>query len=555
MLLKIIRTGQHKWKLLLSLKNGSVNFYRAILYPGYGPNNHLDSVYSSITSSLNWEVLVMIRSWMAALNSHYEEIRGLYPNDRLLLMFDIDGTILDMRYLVLHLLQRYDRSFQTSFFNKLEIADIFVHEDRIGPLLEALKIELKERQRILSWYEAQAWSSEAMLQAHRPFSGVLEVIRWFQMQPNTAVGLNTGRPEAIRKDTLRSLNKLGQEYKVHFSNDLLYMRASNDQATPEAKVLGVKYFQQAGYRVFAFIDNEPDNLEAISKIDPEREILLLHADTIFQSKRVRLPGHTISGNEYDLTELISKEALPQHIHFVWQGLNDAINLGQFLASNVYWGELDIRMSPTTGCDLILRQDSFRMVPLQQDETWLTLDDALDRLRYRDKGVLLDLKAGGQVIDRVLNLVVTYGFNGPRLWFNGDIEVLQEDGFKRLATAHPGAVVQCPIDFLSPLIFNTPLKARAILDRLRGWSVNRFSLEWQTPNLRHLLDQMDRWGFEININNVPDLAAFLQAVLLSPQSITSDFNFPQWRYYGRSGSNGYDLENAPQLVDKVAHLSR
>lgn len=497
----------------------------------------------------------MIRSWMAALNSHYEEIRSLYPNDKLLLMFDIDGTILDMRYLVLYLLQRYDRSFQTSFFNKLEIADIFVHEDQIGPLLEALKIDSQERQKILTWYENQAWASEAMLQAHRPFSGVLEAIRWFQMQPNTAVGLNTGRPESIREDTLNSLNRLGQEYKVYFSNELLYMRTSNDQPTPEAKVLGVKYFQQAGYRVFAFIDNEPDNLEAISKIDAGHEILLLHADTIFQSKRVRLPAHTISGNEYDLTELISEESLPQHIHFVWQGLNDAITLGQFLASNVYWGELDIRMNPETGCDVILRQDSFRRVPLQQGETWLTLDDALDRLRYRDKGVLLDLKAGGQVIDRVLTLAVTYGFNGPSLWFNGDVEALQERGFRQLAAAHPGSIVQCPIDFLSPLIFNTPLKARAILDRFCGWGVNRFSVEWQTPNLRHLLDQMDRWGFEININNVPDLTAFLQAVLLNPQSITSDFNFPQWPYYGRSGLNGYDLENAPHWVDKVVNLSR
>ena len=45
-----------------------------------------------------------------------------------------------------------------------------------------------------------------MLAAHRPYRGVLEVIRWFQLQPATFVGLNTGRPEQLRDETLRSLN-------------------------------------------------------------------------------------------------------------------------------------------------------------------------------------------------------------------------------------------------------------------------------------------------------------------------------------------------------------
>ena len=44
--------------------------------------------------------------------------------------------------------------------------------------------------------------------------------------------------------------------------------------------------------------------------------------------------------------------------------------------------------------------------------------------------------------------------------------------------------------------------------------------------------MDRWGFDINIYNVPDLESFLKAVLLQPRSVTSDFNFPKWHYYGR-----------------------
>ncbi len=43
--------------------------------------------------------------------------------------------------------------------------------------------------------------------------------------------------------------------------------------------------------------------------------------------------------------------------------------------------------------------------------------------------------------------------------------------------------------------------------------------------------MDKWGYEVNIYNVPDLESFLQAILILPRSVTADFNFPKWNYYG------------------------
>jgi len=41
-----------------------------------------------------------------------------------------------------------------------------------------------------------------------------------------------------------------------------------------SKVDGVRHFQNAGYRIFAFVDNEPDNLEAVAGIAPDGDILL-----------------------------------------------------------------------------------------------------------------------------------------------------------------------------------------------------------------------------------------------------------------------------------------
>ena len=489
------------------------------------------------------------QSWMAELAHHHNKTRRQYPEDRLLILFDIDGTILDMRYMVLRVLQSFDREYNTRFFRKMQVVDIKVHENQVDRLLADLQIPSDKQGEILDWYNQHRWTSEYILHSHNPLPGVLEVIRWFQLQPNTFVGLNTGRPESIRTDTLRSLNELGKEYKVQFADELLHMNSSDwEQEVGNAKVAGVYYFQKAGYRVFAFIDNEPDNLKAVSKINPKQEILLLHANTIFESRRTSLPSHTVKGKTYDLTELIPEKALPRHIQFVWHGVNDEVNLRQFLASDITWGECDVRLDPI-GDELILRHDSFVENPLDLDEEWLSLDRLLERLCQTDKSVKLDLKAGGILVDKVLEFVTKFCFEDVRLWFNGNVERLQEEGFRKLADAHPDSILQCPVDFLAPLIISAPEKAKDILDMFTSWSVNRFSIDWNTQNLRTFFDQMDEWGFEVNIYNVPDLEAFLQAVLLIPCSITSDFNFPKWHYYGRG--SGQDSEQYEYTVHKTS----
>jgi hypothetical protein len=489
------------------------------------------------------------QNWMAELAHHHNKTRRQYPEDRLLILFDIDGTILDMRYMVLRVLQSFDREYNTRFFRKMQVVDIKVHENQVDRLLADLQIPSDKQGEILDWYNQHRWSSENILHSHNPLSGVLEVIRWFQLQPNTFVGLNTGRPESIRTDTLRSLNELGKEYKVQFAEELLHMNSSDwEQEVGNAKVAGVYYFQKAGYRVFAFIDNEPDNLKAVSKINPKQEILLLHANTIFESRRTSLPSHTVKGKTYDLTELIPEKALPRHIQFVWHGVNDEVNLRQFLASDITWGECDVRLDPI-GNELILRHDSFVENPLDLDEEWLSLDRLLERLCQTGKSVKLDLKAGGILVDKVLEFITKFCFEDVRLWFNGNVERLQEEGFRKLADAHPDSVLQCPVNFLAPLICSAPEKAKDILDMFTSWGANRFSIDWNTQNLRTFFDQTDEWGFEVNIYNVPDLEAFLQAVLLIPRSITSDFNFPKWHYYGRG--SGQDSEQYEYTVYKTS----
>ena len=91
--------------------------------------------------------------------------------------------------------------------------------------------------------------------------------------------------------------------------------------------------------------------------------------------------------------------------------------------------------------------------------------------------------------------------------------------------HPGAIVQCPIDWLTPLLWTAGDEAKRILDLITGWGVTRFSISWEREYLRRLLPQLHEWGHEVNIYAVPDLESFLEAVVLLPCSVTSDFNFP------------------------------
>ena len=475
--------------------------------------------------------------WMTELARHYHKVRARYPDDRLLILFDIDGTILDMRCMILYLLRRYDQEHGTKYFQELKVDDIRVHENQVGNLLDELSLPRALAGKVADWFIEHRWSSNAIRKAHQPFAGVMEVIRWFQIQPLTSVGLNTGRPAVIREETLRSLIELGRRYRVSFSDKLLYMNPGDwEENVVASKVAGLRFFREAGYRVFAVVDNEPANLTTLAESEPEDELLLLHADTIFESSHLRLPASIVHGARYDITELISEKALPRKVQFVWHGLNDESNLRQFLASNVESAEFDVRRAPDG--QLIVRHDSFEETPLQDDEEFLLLERVLERLDAFGKSIKIDIKEDGDLIARVAELLAEKGFTSDRLWFNSHIEVLGEAGFRELADVFPGTVIQCRIDFLLPLIEILPEEAKRILERLQGWGINRFSIPWGEPNLTHAVEQLDRWGFDVNIYNVPDLEAFLKAVLLQPRSVTSDFNFPKWHYYGLgSGQDG------------------
>jgi phosphoglycolate phosphatase-like HAD superfamily hydrolase len=478
-------------------------------------------------------------SWMNALAGAYHTACERHPGEKLMLVADIDGTILDMRYLVTSVLQEYDQAHGTAYFTRLKPTDIEVHENHVERLLERLHIPQDTRPAMMAWYLDRRWKEDAILNSHRPFPGVLPMIRWFQLQPNTTVGLLTGRPETLRAETLRSLNRAGEPHRVVFDNDVLLMNPGEwEQGVDNAKVAGLRKFRQMGYHVFAVIDNEPHVLTALAEAGNETELLLLHADTIFESRTSSMPGDIVQGRNYALSELVpSEEALPHRVQLVWHGVNDPANLKQFIASGVYWAEIDVRDDPSG--EFILRHDSFETTPALPDEEWLIYDNAVSELAGSNVGIKFDIKGETNVLDQVLASVATLQLPDDRLWFNGDIGSIGEAGFRRIRAAHPSAIVQCPIGWLTPLIEAAPDEAHRILKLLVDWGMSRFSVDWMSSSARAVLETLADWGYEVNFYGVPDLEGFLEAVVLLPCSVTSDFNFPQWHFYGLgSGQNGH-----------------
>lgn len=475
-------------------------------------------------------------NWMGALANQFDRARQKYPEEPLMIVFDIDGTILDMRYMVRHVLLAYDRAHGSSYFHGLSVEDIRVHENQLDRFLEEWSLPESKKKGVLQWYLDQRWNRECILASHQPYRGVMDVIRWFQIQPGTHVGLNTGRPESIREVTLRSLNALGEGYRVRFESELLYMNPHEwDEGVRAAKAAGVLYFQQKGCRVFAVVDNEPENIKAMAEADRNGEILFLHASTLFETKRSRTP-RTVRGKSYDITSLVSEKDLPGRIQFAWHGVNDRANLRQFLASPIHWGECDIRVDPIDR--LVLRHDSFEQTPWSEAEEVFTAEECLRELKRLDKAVKLDLKEG-ITIPRVLALIEQIGFEDTQLWFNGNIEFLQKDGFRELAARHPRAILQCPADSLVPLILSMPRTAEEILRTLTEWGINRLSVSWKTQKMRQIVAWLEEQGYEVNIYDVPNLEAFLQAALITPRSLTSDFNFPKWFYFGHGSGQRRD----------------
>jgi len=480
---------------------------------------------------------------MKALNLHYGYMKEQYPDRDLMLIFDIDGCINDMQYQLFRALRTFDRLQGTHYFYRLKPGEIKIHEDLLSSFLTEYQLLPEQKKAFLSWYTRYRKSMRVQM---RPMKGVIETVCWFQMQPRTAVGLKNICSEDMRQKTIQVLTKFGKDYELKLPNELIYFPKHNSPS--ESAVESLTYFRNLGYHVICFVDSETQSLDAIAREKDTHDVLLLQADTVYRSNDRSVTAAVEKGSTYELRELVHEEDLPPYIDLVWHGINDRENMQQFLSSSIQWGEVDVQAVHEDGSVLLQHDSTLKDETLSIEKIDLPLNELLTEFQQHGKGVKVDFKDKRTVLRKTIKQLKKHGFTDQHIWLNSDIDVLHEEGFKVLLEAFPNAVIQAPVDFISPLVFSLPDQAKNILTLLKGWGINRFSISWELEKCSALLHQLKKWGFDTNVYNAPDLEQFLKVMILSPRSITSDFNFPEWNYYGRgSGKSGIQLDYVEQKV--------
>ena len=450
--------------------------------------------------------------WMHALVGHYRSMRARHPEATLAIVFDIDGTIIDTRYLTLHTLHECDRALGTRYFRNMHVDDIDRHEAELEPILDRLAVSPHARRRIEEVYFGHLWSNEAMLAAHFPYRGVMEVIRWFQLQHRTVVVLNTGRSEAIRSSTIRAMNELGREYRVAFDSDLLFMnRGAIGDDVARRKAQAFREIQERSLRVCAVIDNEPENLEAMAAVDHDHEALFLHASTIFLTARRPVP-RSISGTGYGLAAFADRQGLPGHVQLVARA-DGAADLAAALRGNVRWVSLPVRSDPYG------RLEVGRDTPGARPDDSVALVDAIEQIASANHSLRLELQPSASAL-QLAALSGDIELTAAQLWFSGEFHELGEAGIRRLRERFPASTISCPFDFLAPLVFGALEHALDVIDVAKRWGVTRLGLDWHQPRARALITELERWGYGVDISGIGDAEALLQAVLMMPQSVTA-----------------------------------
>ena len=219
-----------------------------------------------------------MRDWTRVLLNHHQQSLQRFPGQRLLVLFDVDDTFLDMRLALTGLLRAYDVAHGTAYFSALDPGAIDLFGRGIEDLLVRGKVPADEQPRVLAWYQHERRRDEMIRLAHTPYRGLLELAGWLHNQPRTAVGINSARPEFLRQDTLRCLNRLAMSSGLSFVDELAWFTPHGwRDDVCSSKLAAIAQAQRRGDRVIALIDSNPALLRCLAAADHGDDMVLLHS--------------------------------------------------------------------------------------------------------------------------------------------------------------------------------------------------------------------------------------------------------------------------------------
>lgn len=460
-------------------------------------------------------------AWLFKLAKQYDKMRLEHATEQKVIILDIDGTILDIRHAVFHMLRQYDQRHGTEFFQNLTPSHLHTAGNAIASFLKKRRIPRKFQKSIMGTILETLYNDVAIHQHNQPHPGIFEIIRWFQMQPSTRVVLISGRCESQRATTLLTLNTLGEPYRVYFKPDMLFMRP-NDWAGSVAmyKVEAVHQLQKRGFQVVAMIDSEPENLAAIDAAETIKPIFLMHSETLRFSDPLLLPRQIVSGSQYNIESMVPNHELNTQAQLVWSGIQTHDDLLLYLVSDIEWAQLDIYPGMYRE-DLALTANKSGGPPLQPPSRQFCLNEALHMLKTIDRSIKFNLHIEGSHIAHLLKLLSRHDFSADKLWFDVHLDMLGPFWIQQITHAFPEAIIQSPIGNHMSLL-HSPVEFKSHLNKAEAWGVNRYSLTYCQSNFRNTFLELSKLGVEVNIDGITNRQNFLQATLLEPTSITAAF---------------------------------
>lgn len=235
----------------------------------------------------------------------------------------------------------------------------------------------------------------------------------------------------------------------------------------------------------------------------------------------------------------SPMVLPRDILFIWHGVNDPKNLEFFLKSNICVAEGDVRALEGR---LVLRHDPFDTHPLDPHESLMDVETWVRKLMASGKGVQVDLKEGGETMERVIKLLKDLRVPDDRLWLTTNLKDVSMEDYGRLSREFPKVPLQ------SAIPHRFMFQDMSVEERAEWMAMNRsigirhFAISWYEEAKEHELKELRDAGFGVHFFYVNTPDDILKAAVLRPNSITSDFHIPEWGYFGRgSGENGFFLD--------------
>jgi hypothetical protein len=349
----------------------------------------------------------------------------------------------------------------------------------------------------------------------RPRAGVVDMVRVFGIQPLTGVAVVWDR--AGEAD-------LGFEPEV-------VRRRDGDRDLVGFWRATLRDLRRDGHRIAAIVHQEVELVDALNGDG--------HGDSGDDDGTVAvcLPAGTRGADE--------PHEPHEPVELVWHRVNAPMVLRQFLVSPIRWAEVDLRFDERDR--LVVHHGDIGAAD-GSGAGMTTADEVFDRFRAAGKGINLDVK-DPNALGATLDAVADHGFPDEDVWGNGRIDQLGEDGLRSVKTRFPGSRLQVPLEFLGQVAATMPDEARRIVDRIRSWGVDRFSLAWTHPDTPMLRDRLDEWGAETNLYAITDLEQFLAAVLTVPRSLTADFTLPEWHYFGRGAGNDGRFHRDPHEAAK------